>query len=230
MDLSQDVSECEFEGYKVTITKADNGQSKARFESLTDASLNGAELDFTVDGEVATIHWMAAGTSGAGQGKMLFDFLLSRYPVVSTGVEGENISYPAVRRLYQMQQSGDYQVQSTGVKTKLSQNWGYKRKTGKRTLTPDQHYYVARTDDASKIPAVTFRNMFGMAKPRFSAPKARSVKSSMEARVDSNFNKLLESKVARIDAYAQSKGLDVSGLNTEQKLSLILFGSAYTLS
>ena len=229
VDLSQDVSECEFEGYKVTITKADNGQSKARFESLTDASLNGAELDFTVNGEVATIHWMAAGKSGVGQGKMLFDFLLSRYPVVSTGIKGENISYPAVRRLYQMQQSGDYQVQSTGVKTKLSQNWGYKRKTGKRTLTPDQHYYVARTDDASKIPApVTHRSMFGMAQPRFSATKARSVKSSMKARVDSKFNKLLESKVARIDAYAQSKGLDVSGLNTEQKLSLILFGSADT--
>ena len=59
-----------------------------RIESL-DASLNGAQLDFTVDGDVATIHWMHAGKAGAGQGKMLFDFLLSRYPVVSTGVEGE---------------------------------------------------------------------------------------------------------------------------------------------
>lgn len=156
VDLSQNVSECEFEGYKVTITKASNGQSQARFESLNDASLNGAELDFSVDGEVATIHWMAAGKSGAGQGKMLFDFLLSRYPVVSTGVEGENISYPAVRRLYTMHDSGEYVVQGTGVRTKLNTGYGYKRikKSTKKTFEPNQHYYVAKKANAHKIPKV----------------------------------------------------------------------------
>ena len=71
------------------------------------------------------------------------------------GLRG-NISYPAVRRLYQMQASGDYKVQGTGVRTKLNIGYGFKRQKGKRTFTPDQHYYVARTDDASKIPDPVF--------------------------------------------------------------------------
>ena len=189
VDLSQDVSE--FEGYKVTITKADNGQSKARFESLTDVSLNGAELDFTVDGEVATIHWMAAGTSGAGQGKMLFDFLLSRYPVVSTGVEGENISYPAVRRLYTMQQSGDYVVKPNGVKTSpgsaSNEHKNRGRRKGRRTLKPNQHYYVAKTENESKIPKLVDTGtpwLAGLVQAQISAPKARSVKVSSENQGD----------------------------------------------
>ena len=134
---------------------------------------------------------MAAGTSGAGQGKMLFDFLLSRYPVVSTGVEGENISYPAVRRLYTMQQSGDYVVKPNGVKTSpgsaSNEHKNRGRRKGRRTLKPNQHYYVAKTENESKIPKLVDTGtpwLAGLVQAQISAPKARSVKVSSENQGD----------------------------------------------
>ena len=130
-------------------------------------------IDFTFDGYIATIHFFTAGAKGAGHGKMIFDFLLSRFPVVSTGVEGENISYPAVRRLYTMQQSGDYAVKSTGVKTSV--NTGFTeaahqgRLTGKKTLKPNTHYYVAKSENETMIPKPVETSpggMFGVPVPK----------------------------------------------------------------